>query len=951
MAKRTKTVNKINLERYTLEVNLRKVNYDKFDFREIEEFVRPLTGGRQYQYDAIRTIMTYLWGGSYKDITALAKENFKENGYLRDKYGDEKIFLSHLPLADRRSGVVHMATGTGKSYVIFAVAYLSIVMGYVKRVLVLGPSSTIIEKGLTDKFNQYKQDYNLLDTLPSQYKNIPVGMLTDKDEMEDGNIVIENINAIYGKGGINETFFNTDGEVLVLGDEIHHAYMHLKYGDDNQLSLEEKGKKEIEDERLWMKFLRENKKIKAHIGFTGTPYNADDYFTDVIFNYSIRPAITEKYIKDIKSLLQIKDEKEETKHISKEQRFKIIYESHKKNKQKYSYGGKVKPITICICPTQDNAKKRAGEFIEFLADQEFSNIQNQSERLQAANNKIIVVTSNTDIAEYKDKLENIEETDPKKIGGNVEYIFAVNKLSEGWDVDNVFQIVPMEERIFNSKLLISQVLGRGLRIPRKVSHRDIINNYPVVTITNHEKFASHISELLDAVVESDLTISSIPVSLENERSKHHFDLFNLSYQPVATEVEKDEKDRQINLPGVLNLEDFDETEDLQIIWTKGSDKVQVQRTLFSVDEIARNIHGRFVRRGAEQINFNFGHVSGERIPTLDEIKETIVKALQKIKKSGEVISEANKKQIELYFNSFLPKGTKERKFGKISGNLKAIPTTTMPKSTVKIAGFDRDDCAFIGVDYDKCLDNESKDVVKFLLNERSNEQNEEKNSQGQGSLFRSDETGYLSNLKNIVDPLVQGDERPPFIVNESLFHSPQSSVLTSHTPEKKFVFELIKHEKYIHSWIKSPDKGFYSIDFEYWKEGKYRKKASFNPDFFLLIDIDQYINLLKDTQKTDYIEKLKNLKDSGSGKKYIICVVELKGDNDIDPLSKNKAETAQEHFKELNAKLAKTNESDIEDVNRRYFPSYYIFDLLHESDINQWFLKLEKGNIHLEISK
>ena len=30
---------------------------------------------------------------------------------------------------------------------------------------------------------------------------------------------------------------------------------------------------------------------------------------------------------------------------------------------------------------------------------------------------------------------------------------GIGKLLEGWDVDNVFQIVPMEERIFNSKLL------------------------------------------------------------------------------------------------------------------------------------------------------------------------------------------------------------------------------------------------------------------------------------------------------------------------------------------------------------------------------------------------------------------------------------------------------------------------------------------------------------------
>ena len=39
-------------------------------------------------------------------------------------------------------------------------------------------------------------------------------------------------------------------------------------------------------------------------------------------------------------------------------------------------------------------------------------------------------------------------------------------LSEGWDVKNVFQIVPHEERAFNSKLLIAQVLGPRLAAAR-----------------------------------------------------------------------------------------------------------------------------------------------------------------------------------------------------------------------------------------------------------------------------------------------------------------------------------------------------------------------------------------------------------------------------------------------------------------------------------------------------
>ena len=50
-------------------------------------------------------------------------------------------------------------------------------------------------------------------------------------------------------------------------------------------------------------------------------------------------------------------------------------------------------------------------------------------------------------------------------GNPVEFIFSVSMLTEGWDVKRVFQIVPDEERAFNSKLLIAQVLGRGLRIP------------------------------------------------------------------------------------------------------------------------------------------------------------------------------------------------------------------------------------------------------------------------------------------------------------------------------------------------------------------------------------------------------------------------------------------------------------------------------------------------------
>ena len=161
-AKRQKAIKRLNLSDHTLDINIRRCNYNKFNFSEIEDFVREVVGSRDYQYDAIKQIMIYLWGGSYKSITELGKENYTEKLQIKQRFGTEENFLHQLPLPDRLSGVVHMATGTGKSYVIFAIAYLSLVMGFTKRVLVLGPSSTIIEQGLREKFRELinKREFN-----------------------------------------------------------------------------------------------------------------------------------------------------------------------------------------------------------------------------------------------------------------------------------------------------------------------------------------------------------------------------------------------------------------------------------------------------------------------------------------------------------------------------------------------------------------------------------------------------------------------------------------------------------------------------------------------------------------------------------------------------------------------------------------------------------------------
>ncbi len=98
----------------------------------------------------------------------------------------------------------------------------------------------------------------------------------------------------------------------------------------------------------------------------------------------------------------------------------------------------------------------------FLAKQEQVSVEDASK-------KVLIVTSSAKHAANVRELEYVDQkTDPR------EWIISVSMLTEGWDVHNVFQIVPHEERAFNSKLLISQVLGRGLRIPNAYKGERIV---------------------------------------------------------------------------------------------------------------------------------------------------------------------------------------------------------------------------------------------------------------------------------------------------------------------------------------------------------------------------------------------------------------------------------------------------------------------------------------------
>lgn len=154
---------------------------------------------------------------------------------------------------------------------------------------------------------------------------------------------------------------------------------------------------------------------------------------------------------------------------------------------------------------------------------------------------------------------------------------------------------------------------------------------------------------------------------------------------------------------------------------------------------------------------------------------------------------------------------------------------------------------------------------------------------------------------------------------------------------------MIDNSDYIDSWIKSPDKNFYSIDYEYWKGGKDRVRRSFNPDFFIKIDLDEYISTLEINGKETSLEALKKLQDDG--KETLIKVIEIKSDEEQDEATPAKEDYAKAHFERVNKKLNALNPADLDARYRGDAKQYYTFDLLRPNQFPQWIFNLKKGKL------
>ncbi len=743
-------------------------------------------------------------GGQYQNTKELAEENFKNNIHLQEKFTTLTNFLNNLNFSHQYTANIDLATASGKSWILYAIARIMLEEGLVDQVLVLVPSITI-EGELTDKFKRFASNTNLNQTL----KGIPPKIINGTESIVKGSICIENRDAIYNnvRSSIIDSLTNKGERTLVLSDEAHHIY----YSEKNK----------------WKEFI-EKINFRYNIGVSGTCYYSDnDYFVDVIYRYSLKEAIEEQRVKTVEYI------SEENVPSKKNEKWQVVINSHNDIKKKLE----ILPITIVITDKTATCDSKAREFKNYLKE-----TYHLSE--EEVNERVLIIHSKSSTAGDRLKLKSVDDKNSK-----VEWIFSVSMLTEGWDVKRVFQIVPDEERAFNSKLLIAQVLGRGLRIPENWNYTKY--GQPKVTIFNHASWAPRVEGLVNEVLEIEKRIATKIVPEANT----HFLVLNMNYKQRSktSKSTMDGKTYKLFEKGYIEIPTDSENEKIEVNFKNLKNdnrewETNIKHKTLTVDEMALKMWDRFSdvpddkEEGLAQ--------KYKELYTVEKLKKVIKTSLEKSnnKVITEKLSNRFMSAISIIWrqgNAYVDYNIKPDKYYLVSSK------TDMTRMDSTSASLLKKDHTLFWTD----------DTINYLTDEEK--------------IF----------FKEIIDP--NNGYNQIKIENKNLLKTPMSMVIATSDPEKRFILKLLETEnaKQIEAWIKSPATGFYSFEYA-WKKNPRHGEAirydQFNPDFFLKI------------------------KDK-------IIVVEIKDNSEIqDPSAKNigKYRAGVDQIKEINRYLKTHNQID-----------------------------------------
>jgi type III restriction enzyme len=206
-------------------------------------------------------------------------------------------------------------------------------------------------------------------------------------------------------------------------------------------------------------------------------------FKNVIYSYPLSAAMKDGFVKEpavaTRENFDIKNYDEAGLEKLKLADGVRVHENSKVELEVFARGSGrpiVKPFMLIVAKDTDHANKLV------------TDIEDDSFFAGRYKGKVITVHSNLRGEERDETVQQLLSVESRD--NPTEIVIHVNMLKEGWDVTNLYTIVPL--RAANSKTLVEQSIGRGLRLP--YGKRVGVVAVDRLTIVSHERFQEIIDE-------------------------------------------------------------------------------------------------------------------------------------------------------------------------------------------------------------------------------------------------------------------------------------------------------------------------------------------------------------------------------------------------------------------------------------------------------------------------
>jgi type III restriction enzyme len=378
-----------------------------------------------------------------------------------------------------------LATGVGKTRLMGAfISYLHLAHG-LNNFFVLAPNLTIYNKLITD-FTPNTSKYVLkgISEFAVSPPVITTGENYERQIASGGQIFPTTIN-IFNISKINsEVRGGRAPRIRSFREEIGESYFDYLAGlNDLVLIMDESHRYRAS---AGIRAINELKPVLG-LELTATPFietnRGPTPFKNVIFDYPLGRAMADGFVKE-PAVVTRKNFNPAGMSVEEIERLKLedgirLHESVKVELETYAretMNPIVKPFVLVIARDTTHAS----QLIQLIQSDEFFEGRYATKVIQVDSSK-----TGAEEDEMVERLLKVEYTDEP-----TEIVIHVNMLKEGWDVTNLYTIVPL--RAANARTLIEQSIGRGLRLP--YGKRTGVTAVDRLNIVAHDRFQEIVEE-------------------------------------------------------------------------------------------------------------------------------------------------------------------------------------------------------------------------------------------------------------------------------------------------------------------------------------------------------------------------------------------------------------------------------------------------------------------------